>query len=155
MALLSPGVEITITDESFYNSSTPGSIPLIVIATAENKYTPAGTSIAPMTLADKAGKLYQATSQRDLVQAFGNPIFYASGGSPLHGYELNEFGLHAAYSFLGVSNQAFVLRANIDTAALIPNSTAPRGLPVNGTFWFDTAETSFGLFQSNGNADRY
>ncbi len=152
MALLSPGVEITIIDESFYDSSTPGSIPLIVIATADNKFTPSGTAIAPMTDPAKAGKLYQATSQRDLVQAFGNPIFYASGGTPLHGYELNEYGLHAAYSFLGVSNQAFILRANIDTTSLIPNSTPPRGLPVNGTYWLDTAETAFGLFQSNGNA---
>lgn len=151
MALLSPGVEVTIIDESFYESSAPGSIPLIVVATAENKSTPSGSGIAPMTTAANAGRLYQATSQRDLVQAFGNPVFYASGGSPLHGYELNEYGLHAAYSFLGLSNQAFILRADLDTASLIPNSTEPRGLPVNGTYWFDTDATVYGVFLSNGN----
>ena len=152
MALLSPGVEVTIIDESFYDSSTPGSIPLIVVATASNKTAPSGSGIAPMTTASKAGKLFLATSQRELVQAFGNPIFYSSGGSSLHGYELNEYGLHAAYSFLGVSNQAYILRADVDTADLIPNSTAPTGAPVNGTYWFDVAATLFGLFQSNGNA---
>ena len=151
MALLSPGVEITIIDESYYDSSTPGSVPLIVVATASNKTAPSGTGTAPMTVADKAGKLFLATSQRELVQAFGNPIFYSSGGSSLHGHELNEYGLHAAYSFLGISNQAYILRADIDTAALIPNSTAPTGVPVHGTYWFDVAATSFGVFQSNGN----
>lgn len=152
MALLSPGVEVTIIDESFYESSTPGSVPLIVIATAENKSNPSGSGVAPMTARVNAGRLYQATSQRDLVQAFGNPVFYASGGTPLHGYELNEYGLHAAYSFLGLSNQAFILRADIDTTSLIPNSTEPRGLPLNGTYWFDTDATAYGLFLSNGNA---
>jgi hypothetical protein len=130
MALLSPGVEITIVDESYYDSSSPGSVPLIVVATASNKTAPSGSGVAPMTTADKSGKLFLATSQRELVQAFGNPIFYSSGGSALHGHELNEYGLHAAYSFLGISNQAYILRADIDTAALIPNATAPTGVPV-------------------------
>lgn len=152
MALLSPGVEITIIDESFYESSTPGSIPLIVIATAEDKAAPSGSGLAPMTLKSKAGKLFQASGQRDAIQAFGNPIFYGSGGAAIHGYELNEYGLHAAYSYLGVSNSAFILRADIDTAALIPNATQPSGLPNDGTYWFDTAATAYGLFQSNGNA---
>lgn len=151
MALLSPGVEISVVDEGFYDSSAPGSIPLIVVATASNKVAPSGTGVASMTTALKAGKIYPATSQRDLVQAYGNPIFYSSGGAALHGHELNEYGLHAAYSFLGLSNQAYILRADIDTAALIPNTTAPTGVPVNGTFWFDVAASSFGLFQSNGN----
>ncbi len=152
MTLLSPGVEVTIVDESFYDNSNPGSVPLIVIATADNKLTPSGTAIAPMTAPNMAGRLYQTSSQRDLVQAFGNPTFYSSGGTPLHGMELNEYGLHAAYSFLGISNKAYILRADIDLTSLVPNSTAPRGLPVNGTYWFDVAETEFGLFQSNGNA---
>ncbi len=152
MALLSPGVEVSIIDESPYDSSSPGSIPLIVIATATNKVAASGSGVAPMTTVDKAGKLYLATSQRDAVQAFGNPKFYSAGGTALHGHELNEYGLHAAYSFLGVSNLAYIMRADIDTAALLPNATAPRGAAVNGTHWFDTAQTSFGLFQSNGNS---
>ena len=152
MALLSPGTEVTVVDESFYNSSTPGSIPLIIIATAENKLSPSGSGLAPMTLKANAGKLFQASSQRELNQAFGNPAFYGTGGTPIHGYELNEYGLHAAHSYLGISDSAFILRADIDTASLIPNATEPAGLPVDGTYWFDIAATSFGLFQSNGNA---
>lgn len=152
MATLSPGVTVSVIDESFYGSSTPGSTPLIVIATAKNKFTPSGTAIAPMTSDSNAGKLYVTTSQRDLVQAYGNPIFYTSGGSVVQGYELNEYGLHAAYSYLGISNRAFILRADIDVAELIPSDTAPVSLPVGGTHWFDLSATSFGLFQSNGNA---
>ena len=59
MALLSPGVEVTIIDESFYESSTPGIVPLIVIATAENKSNPSGSGVAPMTARVNAGRLYQ------------------------------------------------------------------------------------------------
>ncbi|RYE99789.1 MAG: hypothetical protein EOO77_34985, partial [Oxalobacteraceae bacterium] len=152
MALISPGVEIRITEEGTYDSSAPGSIPLIVVATATNKIAASGNGIAPMTVADKAGRLYQATSQRDLVQAFGTPFFYSAGGTSLHGHELNEYGLHAAYSFLGAANSAFILRADIDTASLLPSAIPPVGAPINGTYWFDVAQTDLGLFQSNGNS---
>lgn len=151
MALLSPGVEINIINEGFYDSSTAGSIPLIVIATASNKIAPSGSGVAPMTTPSKAGRLYLATSQRDLVQAYGHPIFYSAGGTQLHGHELNEYGLHGAYSFLGMSNAAYILRADIDLAALHPSDQPPAGAPVHGTYWFDVASSLFGVHQSNGN----
>lgn len=148
--LLSPGSQISVTDESPYDSSSVGSIPLIVIATASNKVSPTGAGIAPFTANQHAGKLFVAESQRELIQNFGNPLFYTSGGSPLHGHELNEYGLHAAYQFLGLANRAFILRADIDTAQLIPSDAAPKGAPAAGTFWFDTRTSSFGVFKSNG-----
>lgn len=148
--LISPGVSISIIDESFYDSSSTGSVPLIVIATASNKISPTGAGIAPYTTKDKAGKLFIATSQRELIQNFGNPLFYTSGGSPLHGHEMNEYGLHAAYQFLGLANRAYILRADVDTAQLLPSDAAPRGPAASGTFWFDTDATRFGLFKSNG-----
>jgi hypothetical protein len=38
MAILqSPGVSITVVDESFYTPAAPGTVPLIVIATESNK----------------------------------------------------------------------------------------------------------------------
>lgn len=150
--LISPGVSISVTDESYYDSSAPGSVPLIVLATASNKVSPTGTGLAPFTLDSNAGKLFVATSQRELITAFGNPVFRTSGGTSLHGHELNEFGLHAAYNFLGVASRAYILRADIDTTQLLPSDNAPVGAPQGGTFWFNPAATSFGVFKSNGKA---
>src|SRR5690606_21891280 len=55
------------------------------------------------------------------------------------------------YQYLGVSNRAFVMRADIDLDQLEPSSASPAGLPLPGTHWFDLNETRFGVFQSNGN----
>lgn len=151
--LVSPGVDVSVINESFYGAAGAGTVPLFVIATAQNKLAPSGVDIAPQTIASQAGKLYLATSQRDLVQSYGNPIFHTSGGTSVHGHELNEYGLHAAYSYLGASNRAYILNAGIDLAALEARSAAPSGAPVNGTFWFDLTNTKFGLFQSNGNVN--
>lgn len=150
--LISPGVDVQVVNESFYGSAGAGTVPLIVIATAANKTAPSGTGIAPKTTAAEANKLFLATSQRDLIQSYGNPKFYSAGGTPLHGHELNEYGLHAAYSFLGISNLAYTLRADIDLAQLEASDTAPDGAPVGGTYWFDLSTSAFGLFQSNGSA---
>ncbi len=152
MQLNSPGVSISVTDEGFYSSAAPGTVPLVVIATASNKLSPSGAGIAPFTANQHAGKLYAATSQRELIQVYGNPTFYSSGGTSLHGYELNEYGLHALYQFLGVSDLAYVLRADIDLNQLIPSDTAPSGAPNSGTYWLDTYNTVFGVFKSNGKA---
>ena len=37
MALVSPGLSITVTDESQYISNAVGTVPLVVLATAQNK----------------------------------------------------------------------------------------------------------------------
>ena len=92
MALTSPGVEVTVIDESFYTPAA--SVPFFLFATAENKADPTSTATAAATTSANAGKLYTITSQRDLVTLYGNPFFYtASNGTPLQGYELNEYGL--------------------------------------------------------------
>jgi hypothetical protein len=150
--LVSPGVDVQIIDESFYSSAGPGTVPLIIIATAANK-TAASGGTAPYTIPSMAGSLYLATSQRELVQNYGVPTFQTVQGTPVQGSELNEYGLDAAYKFLGISNRAYVLRADIDLAALQPSTTAPVGNPLPGTYWFDLSETSFGVFQSSGNAN--
>ena len=88
------------------------------------------------------------SSQRELTETFGDPKFYTdASGNSLHGYELNEWGLQAAYSFLGVANRAFVLRANVDTAELVGSASAPTARPADGTYWFDLASSSYGLFE--------
>lgn len=152
-SLLSPGVSVSIIDESQYAPATQGTIPLFIIATASNKASPtAGAGLAPQTVPAQAGTLFLATSQRDLIQNYGNPIFYSVQGTPLHGYELNEYGLWAAYSFLGINNQAYILRADVDLGQLQPSVTAPVGPPVAGTYWFNLGNTKWGVFRANGSA---
>ena len=153
MALTSPGVQVSVIDESFYTPAEPGTTPLLIVTSAENKSNPAGTGVAPGTLAANAGKPYLLTSQRDLAETFGDPVFQTdTSGGPIHGSELNEYGLQAAYSYLGVSNRAYVVRANIDLNELKPSADAPAGNPEDGAYWLDTSATAFGIFEWNGNA---
>jgi len=153
MALTSPGVQVSVVDESFYTPAEPGTVPMIFVATAENKTNGAGTGIAPGTTAANAGKPYLLTSQRDLTETFGDPIFYTdNNNNPIHAGELNEYGLQAAYSLLGVSNRAWVVRADVDLSALQATADAPAGDPSDGAYWVDTAATTFGIFEWNGEA---
>ena len=150
MALLSPGVQVSVIDQSNYTPAAASSVPFILLATAENKVSGAGTGIAPGTLAANAGKLYVMTSQRDLLSTFGVPFFYnTTAGTPINGYELNEYGLLAGYSALGATNIAYVMRADIDLAALTASLTRPTGSPINGTYWLDTTNSSWGINEWN------
>jgi hypothetical protein len=120
------------------------------VATAANKQNGAGTGIATGTLASNADTLYLMTSQRDLSDTFGDAIFKTdASNNPIHGGEQNEYGLQAAYSYLGVSNRAFVLRANVDLSQLDATATAPSANPPNGTWWLDTSNTKWGIFEWN------
>jgi len=153
MALTSPGVQVSVIDESFYTPAEPGTRPLFIVASAEGKSNGSGTGTAQGTLAANAGKVYLITSQRDLADTFGDPTFQVdANNNPVHAGELNEYGLQAAYSYLGVSNSAFVVRADLDLLALTPNADAPGGDPVDGTFWLDSASTTYGIFEWNGSA---
>jgi len=148
--LSSPGVSVTVIDESFYTPAAPGTVPLIIVASAESKMNGAMTGIAPGTLKANAGKVYLLTSQMDLSSTFGVPKFYTdANNNPIHAGEQNEYGLEAAYSFLGVSNRAYVVRADLDVAQLEGKTSAPVGDPEDGTFWFDTADSMFGVFEWN------
>ncbi len=148
MSLVSPGVEVTVVDQSQYLPAPTNSIPFILLATAENKANPTGTGIAQATTAANANKLFRVTSQRDLVTLYGNPFFYTTtDGTPVQGYELNEYGLLAAYSTLGVTNQILVLRADVDLASLVGQSGRPVGEPENGTWWLDTTASTWGIYE--------
>jgi len=155
--LNSPGVRVTVTDESFFAGAGEGTIPLVVFATQSNKgittntnTTLVSTNIAPGTVPAEAGKLRLITSQRELIQTYGEPIFLQEAGTPLHGNELNEYGLHAVMQYLGIADRAFVIRADVPLEELTPSDTPPVGPPANGTYWFDLANTEFGVFQGDG-----
>ena len=75
MALTSPGVSVSVSDESFYTPAEPGTTPLIFVATKENKQNPGATGTALGTLASNAGKPYLISSQRELSETFGDPLF--------------------------------------------------------------------------------
>ena len=152
MTLISPGVQVSVIDNSFYTPSQAGTVPLFIVASAANKTNPSNTGIAPGTLASNYGTVYLLSSQGELATTFGYPIFYQdASGNPIHAGEQNEYGLQAAYSYLGAANAAFVVRADLDLASISPQATQPGGTPANGTFWVNTANTNFGVFQWNAN----
>lgn len=147
MALVSPGIQVTVTDQSNYSPNQPGSVAYVLLATHENKTAPGG-GIAAGTLEENAGKVYSITSQRDLITTFGTPHFdQTSSGAPVNAGEQNEYGLLSAYSLLGVSNQVFVQRANVDLDALTGTTIRPVGPVDDSTYWFDVASTEWGIYE--------
>ena len=148
MALTSPGVEVSVINESFYVPSDAGTTPLFIVTSSQDKTPGSGSGTAAGTTTANADTAYLISSQRELTETFGDPKFYTDvSGNSLHGYELNEWGLQAAYSFLGIANRAYILRVNIDTADLIGSATAPTADPSDGTYWLDLATSSYGLFE--------
>lgn len=143
--LVSPGVSVTVTDESFYAAAGTGTVPMILIATAQDKTAPDGSGVAAYTTKAQAGQAKLITSQRELLTNYGNPEFKTLGGTPLHGHELNEYGLQAAYSFLGIANRAYVLRADIDLNELEARNSEPTSDPVAGSYWLDIENTRVGI----------
>ena len=144
MALVSPGVQVTVIDESQYIPSAVNTVPYFLIATAQNKVSGAGVGVAAGTLKANANKTYLITSQRDLTATFGVPFFYnTTTGTPINGYELNEYGLLAAYSSLGISNRAYVQRVDINLTDLTASLNRPVGEPDNGTYWLDTSTSTW------------
>jgi len=156
MALTSPGVEVTVIDQSQYVPSAVNTVPYFLVATAQNKVSSDGVTVAAGTLAANANKTYLITSQRDLAQTFGVPFFYnTTTGTPINGYELNEYGLLAAYSALGVSNRCYVQRADVDLTALTASLTRPIGAAANGTYWIDTSVSTWGIFEWNATTQAF
>jgi len=156
MALTSPGVEVIVIDESQYIPSAVNTVPYFVIATAQNKVSSDGVTVAAGTTAANANKTYLITSQRDLTATFGVPFFYnTTTGTPINGYELNEYGLLAAYSALGVTNRAYIQRADINLTDLTASLTRPTGNPANGAFWLDTSVSAWGIQEWDPNNNTF
>lgn len=149
--LVSPGVSVSIIDESAYAGAGNGTVPVIVLATRSNKTAPDG-STATYTTAPFAKTPLILTSQRELVQLYGEPEFTIVDGTPVHGHELNEYGLLAAYYYLGIANRAIVVRADLKMEELEPQATAPFGPPTNNQYWLDTDASTYGIFEYTGTA---
>ena len=158
MALVSPGVEVTIIDQSQYAPTATSSVPFVLLATAQNKANAAGTGVAAATTASNANKLYLVTSQRDLVNLYGTPFFYkTTNGNAIQGYELNEYGLLAAYSLLATTNRCYILRADVDLASLVGTLVRPTGSPTDGQYWLETSGsgTNWGINVFNSSTGKF
>ena len=156
MALVSPGVEVTVIDESQYIPSAVNTVPYFLIATAQDKVSGSGVGVAAGTLQANANKTYLITSQRDLTATFGVPFFYSTTtGTPINGYELNEYGLLAAYSSLGISNRAYIQRVDIDLTELTASLSRPTGAAANGTYWLDTSTSTWGIQEWNSSTGAF
>lgn len=153
--LNSPGVSVQVIDESFYTAGAAGTIPMVFVSSAQDKTNPSGTTALGTTAAN-AGKVWLMTSQRDLTDTFGTPRFYTDASSnPQHGNELNEYGLQAVYSLLGISSRAYVVRADLNTGMLVPSGTIPTGKPVGGTYWVDTNAGLYGIKEWNNTTKKF
>lgn len=148
--LVSPGVQVTVTDESVYGPAGAGTVPMLFIATGQDKVDPTLTEsdgIAKYTKSANANKPILVTSQRELTQYFGNVDFRKVSGTVQQGDETNEYGLLAAYSFLGQASAAYIVRSDVDLTALRPVSSEPTGDPANLTYWIKPSTSSFGIWK--------
>jgi phage tail sheath protein FI len=151
--LTSPGVQVSVTDESVYGPAGAGTVPMIFIATGEDKADPTSTEtdgIAKYTKSAQSKKPILVTSQRELTQYFGNIDFRKVSGTVQQGDETNEYGLLAAYSFLGQASAAYVVRADVNLTELRPSSSAPGGAAANNTYWVNPTGANWGIFESDG-----
>lgn len=111
--LISPGVDVKILHEDFYVSGSAATVPLIFIATADEKFQADGVTPALGTF--EHGVLRTVTSIRQAADLYGIPKFYTSvEGQPHHGDARNEYGLDALNKALEVNRRAYVIRANVN-----------------------------------------
>jgi hypothetical protein len=111
--LVSPGVSVTVTDESFFIPAAAATVPLIFIATADEKKRPDGVTDAAGTF--ESNVIRTVTSLKQSTELYGVPRFLKdTSGSPQHGDARNEYGLFALNQFLGIGSLAYVVRANVN-----------------------------------------
>lgn len=112
--LVSPGVSVTVTDDSFFIPASAPTVPLYFIATADEKTRPDGLTPAEGTY--EFGVVRTVTSLQQSTQLYGIPRFLEDTGTGTqhHGDARNEYGLLAVNQFLGVGNRAYVVRANVN-----------------------------------------
>lgn len=113
--LVSPGVSVTIVDDSFYIPASAPTVPLIFIATRADKKKVDGVTDAPG--AKEHSIVRTITSLNASVDMYGVPHFRRDvTEAELHGDSRNEYGLFALNQALTVLNRAYVVRANVDLA---------------------------------------
>jgi len=111
--LISPGVSVTVTDESFFIPAAASTVPLLFIATEDEKLQSDGLTPAAGTY--EYDVIRTITSRKQLLELYGTPNFLSdSSGNQFHGDARNEYGLFTAYNFLGIGDRIFIIRANVN-----------------------------------------
>jgi hypothetical protein len=111
--LVSPGVSVTVTDESFFIPAAARTVPLIFIATAAEKTQPDGVTAAAGTYEHDV--IRTVTSLKQSTELYGIPRFLTdTNDEPQHGDARNEYGVFALNQFLGIGNLAYAIRANVN-----------------------------------------
>lgn len=111
--LVSPGVSVTVTNDSFFVPASAPTLPLIFVATADEKTQSDGITPAAGTYESNVIRL--VTSLQQSTQLYGVPSFLSdSAGNPQHGDARNEYGLLALNQTLGIASSAYVVRANVN-----------------------------------------
>jgi hypothetical protein len=121
--LVSPGVAVDVIDESFFIPGRQATVPLIFVATADEKAQSDGSTPAIGTFEDNV--IRTVTSLRQSAQLYGTPRFLTdSAGNPQHGDARNEYGLDALNKYLEIGDRAYVIRANINLDDTYANTKA-------------------------------
>lgn len=111
--LISPGVDVSVTDNSLFVPGGASTVPLIFVATEDEKLQADGLTPAAGTFEHNVVRT--VTSRKQLLELYGTPSFLAdSSGNQFHGDARNEYGLFAAYNYLGTGNRAYIIRANVN-----------------------------------------
>ena len=130
--LVSPGVSVSVTNESFFFPVTAPTVPVFFIATRAGKLQTDGVTPAAGTL--ESGVVRTVTSLAQSLELYGIPYFRNdTSGNEFHGDARNEYGLLALNQFLGTGNRAYVIRANIDLDDEVPETFISLGTPVEQT----------------------
>lgn len=112
-ALVSPGVSVTVTDQSFYIPAAAPTVPLLIVATRANKLQPDGITSAAGTTENNVVRTVTSIGQS--AQLYGVPYFWKDvSGHAFNGDARNEYGIAALNTFLSFGNLAYVVRANVD-----------------------------------------
>jgi len=130
--LVSPGVSVTIVNESYYIPAAAPTVPLIFLATQANKVQADGITSATGTLEHSVVRTI--TSLNQSVSTFGVPVFRTDNtGAALHGDARNEYGLLALNQALTILNRAYTVRADVDLADLTTSEYVSAGPTFGGT----------------------
>lgn len=126
--LVSPGVSVTVTNESFFFPTSASTVPVFFIATRAGKLQTDGVTPAAGTL--ETGVVRTITSLKQSLELYGVPYFRKdTSGNEFHGDARNEYGLLALNQFLGTGNRAYVIRADIDLDDEEPETFTSLGTP--------------------------
>jgi len=111
--LISPGTAVDVIDESFYIQGRQSTVPLIFIATADEKLQADGVSPALGTY--EYNVVRTVTSRSQAATLYGTPRFLTDAASQAqHGDARNEYGLDALHKFLDIGSRAYVVRVNVN-----------------------------------------